>query len=429
MQLFQKIKLILQPAIVLFSNSAWLLSTEITAKISRIVTIVVLAGALTPVSYGTAMLALAFHDVLRLLLRSGAGSQIIRCDATQLPRFAKNGATIQWLICLTLALVQFSIAEIVATIYANPQLAELLKWMALSYVFYPIVSIKVFLLQRDNRLRWFSLRNGICIVSENLSIAIFALMGADIMAVALGKLVFSLLWLGLFWFAPAKGFGIGFDRKTFTHLTRSSLQLFGSEFLSALRMHSDTFIAAKLMPPEIFGIYSFAKSAGIGLSQSVCNAFNGALFPYLCKLQRQGGLEKQSWLVYRIALGVSLIFVLQALFVPIYVPIIFDSAWLVTIPTVSVLCLTAIPALIVDTHCSFQRTAGNYRAETLIRFCCLFITLLCLLVARPTQPLEFAIVLLFSAVLWCIAVFTSATVFNKAKPFLLVLLGKKSHEY
>jgi O-antigen/teichoic acid export membrane protein len=171
---------------------------RIYSKISRIFTIVVLAAQLSPTVYGTAMLALAFHNVFGLLLRAGVGSQLINCKPHQLENFAKNGIIIQWVIFLTIALAQWNSADYLSSLYNNNNIAILLQIMALIYIFYPWVSIKIFLLQRDNKMRRFSIRNGICVIIENSTIAITALLGADIFAVALGKIAFSLFWLVLF---------------------------------------------------------------------------------------------------------------------------------------------------------------------------------------------------------------------------------------
>jgi PST family polysaccharide transporter len=95
----------------LLSNAFWLLSAELLAKISRIFTVVVLAAQLSATSYGTAMLALAFHDVFGLLLRAGVGSQIINCSSDKLAKYARNGIFIQWAICLFIAFTQFSSAN------------------------------------------------------------------------------------------------------------------------------------------------------------------------------------------------------------------------------------------------------------------------------------------------------------------------------
>ena len=200
MRLLHFFRIQLNSVIELLSNTVWLLSAEFVAKISRIFTIIVLAAQLSPMSYGTAMLALAFHDVFGLLLRAGVGSQIINCKPHQLESFAKNGVLIQWGICLTIAVGQFSSANYLSSLYDNDDITLLLQTMAIIYLLYPWVSIKVFLLQRENKMRWFSIRNGLCVIIENCTIAIAALCGADLLSVALGKIAFSIFWLLLFSF-------------------------------------------------------------------------------------------------------------------------------------------------------------------------------------------------------------------------------------
>lgn len=405
--LIAKVKLLIEPILLLFSNALWLLGAEFFAKVSRILTIIVLAGTLTPISYGTAFLALACHDMLSLILRAGAGSQIIRCEEYQLKDFARNGASIQWGVCLALASIQFLISQSVATWYDNPDLVILLQVMAVTYLFYPWVSIKIFLLQRANKMRQFSICNGICITMENVSIALFAWWKADFMAVAYGKLVFSVLWLILFSFIPVKTYGLGFDSKVLKRLLRTSSQLFTCELLRSLRLYADIFIAGKVMSPELFGFYSFAKNAGIGLSQSISNVFNGALYPFLCKLQRNKTLDIYQRSVYLVALVVGFIFVVQAVMVEFYVPILFNDNWHFMIPVVTIICLTALPAIIIDTYCSFERAKSHLNIEIYTRFICLSISLILLFLFSPTQPMHFALVMLLGSLIWCLVIYCS----------------------
>jgi len=297
------------------------------------------------------------------------------------------------------------------------------------YLLYPWVSIRVFLLHRENRMRWFSLRSGFCIITENLSIALFAILGADIMAVAYGKLVFSILWLILFSFSPVKSYGIGFNLDVLKRLLRTSGQLCSSEFLRSLRINADTFIAGKLMTPELFGFYIFAKNAGVGLSQSIGNVFTSALFPFLCKLQRQNLLVKQQQLIYLIAIAVGLLFVGQALIVPLYIPVIFEDKWHSTIPVATIMCLVGLPTILVDTYCMFQRAKGAFNNETIIRLVCLLITVSMLIIFTPKQPMEFALVLLSASLIWCLALYFGRAIKTKAYVLISLLNRSKPHEY
>ena len=399
--------------IELLSNTIWLLSAEFAAKISRIFTIIVLAAQLSPTSYGTAMLALAFHDVFGLLLRAGVGSQIINCKPHQLENFAKNGIIIQWGICLTIVIAQFSSASYLSSLYDNDNITILLQVMAVIYLLYPWVSIKIFLLQRENKMRWFSIRNGLCVIIENCTIAIAALLGADILSVALGKIAFSIFWLLLFSFSPVNSYGVGCNPFIIHQMLQTSGKLFNTEFLRGIRLHADTFIAGRLLTPELFGFYTFAKNAGVGLSQSISQVYISALFPYLCKLERKGQLLIQQKKVFVISLGIGLLFVIQALLAPIYVPILFDEKWSSAIPIITILCLVALPNLIIDIVCCMQRVTEQYHRETITRLVCLFISLVTLFIFTPNEPMEFALVIFFSSLFCLIPIY----LINVIKPF------------
>jgi PST family polysaccharide transporter len=145
----------------LLNNTSWLMATEIAAKISRLLVILALAASLGVVEYGTVMLALACHEIFKLILRPSAGAQIIQCTEKQLPKYARNGAVLQWLVCIMLASAQALLATPISEFYDNPAISKMISLMAVVYLFYPIVSIKIFLIQRQGNMRFHSIRNGL----------------------------------------------------------------------------------------------------------------------------------------------------------------------------------------------------------------------------------------------------------------------------
>jgi O-antigen/teichoic acid export membrane protein len=387
----------------LLDNTCWLVSTEIAAKISRLLVILALASSLEVVEYGTVMLALACHEIFKLILRSGAGAQIIQCSEKQLNKYAKNGALLQWVVCILLASIQAGLAPPIANFYDNPSLIPLISLMAVVYLFYPLVSIKVFLIQRQGNMQFYSIRNAICIVAENISIALFAILDCGIMSVVYGKWVFALLWIALFYSTPVQNFGVGFQWDVFLKLTKTSGQLLTTEVVRGLRMQSDMLIGARLLSPELYGLYSFAKSAGVGLSQSINNAFNTALYPYLCDKHRNSQLKHHIHRVYFFTFLVGTLFVIQALLVPFYVPILFDQVWQQNHMVVMVLCLAALPAVFVDTQCNILRARAQYQKELYVRLFCLIVSTLGMLAVQATTPKNFAFTILGCSAMWLVA--------------------------
>jgi PST family polysaccharide transporter len=382
----------------LLKNVSWLLVTEVAAKASRLLVIIVLAANVDAVTYGTIMLALGCHEVLKLVLRSGAGMQIVQCSEEQLSSYAKNGAVLQWVICCVLCVVQMGLAYPLSLFYGNTMLTELLVSMAGVYLLYPLVSINVFLVQRAGNMRFFSLRNAACITAENISIAVFAFFDCGAMSVVYGKWVYASLWVAFFYFAPVERFGFGFQRNIFLLLVKTSGQLFSTELIRSFRTQLDVLLGAKLLSPELFGLFSFSKSAGVGLSQSLVNAYNSALYPYLCLQHRNFNLKNSVRWVYFLTLLICSIFVIQALSVSWYVPLIFEQQWQQNHLVVMMLCLTAIPTIIIDTHCNMLRSQAAYRRELNVRIFCLLLSATGILLVSSETPESLALTILITGV-------------------------------
>ena len=389
---------------VLLSNSGWLLGVEVLAKGSRIITIIALAASLGVADYGVVVLSLAAYEIFRLLLRSGVGAQIVQCAEEDLPSVAGNGLLIQWGICLSLTIIQIALAFPIGSFYQNPLLTELLIGMAFTYLVFPIVCLRVFMLHRHNKMRAFSIRNGISIVAENLSLALFAIFGAGVFSAVWGKWIFALTWLLVFFFSPAVHFGIRCELAVIKRLLKGTSQLLGGELSRALRLHLDILLAGKLLAPELFGLYGFAKNAGVGLTHSLSQAFVSALYPYLCQQNRQvtGG---QYRFAYGMACAIALCFAAQAMLVPFYVPLIFGERWDASLMTTSMLCLLALPAILIDTRCAVLRSHALFHQEMKMRVYCLLLSGMAIVMAGPDTPLAFASVYLVSALAWLVLLF------------------------
>lgn len=374
----------------LIKNSLWLLTSEVLGKASRLLTIIALATTLTPSVYGTGMLALACHDILRLLLRSGSGNQVINCSENTLVVIAKNAMSLQWIMCITLMIMQLLIAKISALFFNNAELADLLMIMAFSYLLFPPVSIRVFLLQRTNNMAFVGVANGFCLLVENIFIAIWVYMTEDVMAIAYGKIIFAIVWFILFSFAPIRDFGIGFNWPVVKTMIGSSSKIVLAESGKALQQHLDVFFAAKLLSPESFGVYTFAKSVGIGLSQSLIAAFNNALYPQLCTFHRNGEFNQRLRGIYSLAFGLASVFVVQAVFATVYIPLLFDPGWSDAIPVTSILCLSACAYVFVDVKATSLRALKYYSEENYLRVFILMISVIGLLIYQPITTDELA---------------------------------------
>jgi len=388
----------------LFRNTSWMMLTEAVSKISRLLTVVVMAAYLSPEAFGIAALALACHELIRIFSRAGAGAVVIGCSEERLKRTAANASLLQWITCVVLTGLQWSIAERIALFYQEPQLEVLLKTLAWTYLCYPLVAVKVFMLQRQNRFRYFSLANAATVITDNLAIAALLFMGEGIMAVAYAKILAALVWILVFGFAKVETLRPSFHRATFVRLTIVSVQLFLADSLRALRFQVDVFIAARLLDPLYFGYYSFAKSAGVGLSQSLTQAFLSSLYPYICEQLRAGREQPALRKATLFAGTIALVFVLQSLAAPIYIPILFNSKWDAAIPIVSILCLTGITAILADTFSSFIRAKQQAKPEMILMAASVACFVFTILIFQPNNGIALASVTTVASVFWLLPV-------------------------
>lgn len=372
------------------ANVSWLALSEAAAKVSRLATIFALAAVFAPAEYGMVMLALAFHDIVRVLMRCGSGPQIVRCTDGELATNLRHGSVLQWCVCLGLVCLQVAMAYASLWIYASQAVFTILLLTAPVFAVYPLVSLRVFMIVRSNNMKTISLVSGTCVLVENLSTALLAIMGLDIYAVIAGKYLFMLCWIGLLIRYPAPVLEGQVTLKGLTELAGVSAKLVTTELLKTLRQHADLLIAGRLLAPEAFGLYSFAKSAGWGISQSLCNAFNNALYPHLCQVHRDGDNPRHIRRLCLMVAAISGLFLVQAASTFVYIPLLFSDTWATTTSTSAMLCVAIVFVFLLDCFCAWVRSVGDYSSEMMIRAVTLALFLACIASVLPDTPFVFA---------------------------------------
>ena len=378
---------------------------EVISRFSRIITLFVLAGSFSNSEYGLAMLALIIHELFRVFTRLGSGAKIIQCEDTELLDTLQNAATLQWFVVLTIAFSQVVLSDWIAQYYQQPLLADLLKLMAIAHIFYPIVTVRIFEQQRQNKLRFYGIASGCCIAFENLFIAIYVYFESSIFAIAYAKIAASVLWVCLFYRLPSDLITYRCQWKVLKQTIEFSSKTFISELSRTLRFQVDSLFAARLLSPELFGLYSFAKSAGLGIAQSITIAYTTTLYPYLCHKFRsnsQGRANTFKRHAWPLSLFVCSLFILQAISAQFYVEWLFDTRWKDATNLVSLLCIAAIPNLLIDHKGLIHRAKNNPLFETKIISLCTVSLIVSIMLIRPVTTLETGITVVSCSALWCL---------------------------
>lgn len=388
----------------LIQNLSWMMVAEISSRASRLVTLFVLASYFSNSDYGLAMLALVIHEVMRVFTRLGTGAKIIQCKENELQDILQNAATLQWTVVILVTILQISIAETIAHYYQQALLSDLLKIMALAHLFYPIVTVRIFEQQRQNQLRYYGIASGCCIAFENLLTALLVYSDINIFAVAWAKVAAAIFWVICFYRLPTQVNNYRWQWHVQKKLTQFSLKTLASELSRTLRFQADTLFAGKLLDPEAFGIYSFAKSAGLGIAQSISSAYLTTLYPHLCQAFRNGDNYQKSKLnqqVWRITLLICALFLIQSLMAQLYITWLFSARWEEAINLASLLCFVAIPTLLIDHYALSYRAGNKPFFEMKIVISCTVALFVALAIIKPSTTYATAQVLVICSFGWC----------------------------
>ncbi len=328
------------------SNIGWLGGAELFNRVARLATTVVLARTFSSYDYGIASIIFTIVDFGYVLtINPGFGAKLIQASDEELETVCNTSYWLNWLLCILLFLFQCLAAFPIANSYKNSELILPICVVAIAYLILPTFAIQATLIQRENRLKITAVCTALQLIFGNVLTIILALSGmgswAVILPVVMTIPIGVIVTLMHHSWRPPKSFTL----EKWREITSFGLKMLGVNALSRLRMNLDYLLVGYFIGIKELGLYFFAFNAGLGISQSVINAFMAALYPHLCSVRGDRVQMKKQFLrgLKTIALIVLPLVILQCTLAPFYVPIIFGKKWVEGIPILIVICLSAVP--------------------------------------------------------------------------------------
>lgn len=327
-------------------NIGWLGLAELVNRVFRLMTTVTLARTFTPYDYGMVSIIytiFALTDVLSL--RSGVGAKLIQADEQEIDVICDTSYWLNWIVCIALFILQCVAAYPISQFYRNSQLILPISAIALIYLIYPLFTIQATLIQRENRLKITALSNVMQGIFSNIVLAVLALLGMGVWAAVFSMLTFYLVGVVVVYiyhpWRPPKTLKL----ERWQEILGFGSKLLGVDMLGRIRLNLDYLLVGRFIGVEALGLYFFAFNAGLGISQSVINAFTVALYPHLCLVRDEKDKLKRQLFdsLKTIALTMIPLVVLQSSLAPFYVPIVFGEKWVPAIPVLILICLSALP--------------------------------------------------------------------------------------
>ncbi|AKG21026.1 lipopolysaccharide biosynthesis protein [Calothrix sp. 336/3] len=327
-------------------NVGWLGVAEIVNRIFRLATTVTLARFLNAYDYGVISIIYTIFDIGNVLtIRAGIGAKIIHAEEKDLKVVCDTSYWLNWILGISLFIFQCLVAYPLAFFYKNNGLILPICAVGLIYLMMPIYTVQSTLIERENSLKITAIANAVQSIVTNLMTVILAWRGFGVWAVVLSMICSYIPWVVIIllnhsWRPPNR-----FTLDNWQQIASFGSKLLGVDLLSRVRMYLDYMIIGPFLGLEALGMYFFAFNAGLGISQSVINAFTSALFPHLCAARNdKKELQTQFFRSLKtIGLIVVPLVALQITLAPFYVPIVFGQKWVPGIPILILICLSAIP--------------------------------------------------------------------------------------
>lgn len=348
----------------LLRNFAWLTGADLATRVVRILSVAVVARLIDADAFGIAALLLSTHELLKVGAQIGTGQSIIRTGKNDLAGVAKTCFRLNFLSCGALALLQVGVACVIGMTTGSVDAAALGCFLALVFVGMPFGLVHVFMALRKEQADRVAQIAAVQNMVDSVLSVVLALCGFGVWSLVLPKVLTMPIWLiGVRCLTRWKP-----DRTVtpapWRPIVAFGLPILGSEALGAARLHLDKPIIGALLGVEALGIWFLATSAGMGLAQAVSSAFTLVLMPHLCKEGEGEGRRARFDRFARAALPVlTIVFFMQALAAPIYVPLVFGEQWGKAASIVAILCVAGGPRLLWDSVVQLARSEGRTTAE------------------------------------------------------------------
>lgn len=334
-------------------------SAELANRIVRLMATIIIARQLAPDIVGEAALALTLFEIVRVLAGIGVGQAIIASDEDRLAATCNTARALFWGWSAVMVVLQLGVAAILGFGFGQETAAAMLAVLALVYPIMPGGLVQVHLAMREGRHAKLAKTAATQAIADQVLTMVLLLAWPSPWSIVLPKLLTAPIWLAMSsrnrpWTADAAA-----GRVPLKGLLRFGSGVLVADGLNALRAQGDNLIIAAMMGTSALGTYYFAFNAGLGISTALVGAFGTVSFPLLCAAadpQRRTALRHVIWT--GIALFAPLV-ALQALFAPLYVPLVFGDHWAFAAPLIAVLCLGGLTHLASTITANWLRCHGE----------------------------------------------------------------------
>jgi O-antigen/teichoic acid export membrane protein len=241
------------------SGALWMFMGKSGSQILNFAFGVVLARLLAPEVFGTLLTIQVFTGVASFIAGGGMGQALVRAKDTTRADY-NILFTLQLIIGCIIYAVFFLTAPLIAAAYNTPIYADMIRVMALSFIFRPFANVPASILQREMRFKGMTVVGlASLIVSSSATIA-FAYHGFGVWALIFGGLISPFVTIPSYSMLAKWRPGFSLKLHRAREIARYGMWVSVTDVLVYLRGRVSAFIMSFTLGPAAVGLYNKGES-------------------------------------------------------------------------------------------------------------------------------------------------------------------------
>jgi PST family polysaccharide transporter len=338
----------------------WSAAQKWGVRLISFLVMLVLARLVLPESFGLVAYASVFTAFVGIFVDQGFSDAIV-----QFPSLDREHLdTAFWISLLTgtvLSVITFTAAGLIATVFKEPELIPILRWLSPIFILGGLSSVQRSLLRRELAFRSLTLRSLISTLSSGVVAVVMAFLGYGVWSLVAKLMVDAVVGVITLWQVSDWRPSFHISLKHFKDLFKFGINIVGGDFVDFLSVHSDDFLIGYFLGPVALGYYTLAYNLLIVLTDLLVSVPNIVAFPIFSKIQSEPlklqsafyqVTQLQSLMAFPIFLGVAVV-------APEAVTVLYGIKWAASIPVVEVLMLIGIVRSASYFYSSIFRSSGK----------------------------------------------------------------------
>ena len=326
------------------SGIKWTFAASIAQRIISLGTTVILARILSPADFGLFALAFVMIDGFSIFKSLGFDSALVRRKGNDIERACNTAFLLIPAMGMILFIILFFFAPFGAKFLNNPQVAPLIRTLAVVFVISTFGKVPQTVLYRDMKFKYKSLAEVSASVVYSATALILALIGFGVWSLVVAYILKTVVQISVEWYFSAWKPKFEFDKAIAWDMFHFGKYVLGGGIIWFLYSNLDNIVVGKFLGVTMLGYYAISLNLSNFLSDYFLGKVGMIMYPAYSKIQEDSGDVKRvmlktlryiSIILFPFSFGLFL-------FAPDILNLVFGSKWLPATDILRILCFVGL---------------------------------------------------------------------------------------